>query len=94
MKRIERRDKLKIYGDLLSALNSDSGAKKIVLSQVQTKANLPFDRLKIYITELKDLGLVEKDTLKLTEKGKHYLREYKRVLIFMKSMGISYRTSK
>jgi len=94
MKRIERRDKLKIYGDLLHALNSNSGAK-IVLSQVQTKANLPFDRLKIYIAELADLGLVQDDaSLKLTEKGKQYLREYERVLIFMKSMGISYRTSK
>lgn len=95
MKRIERRDKLKIYGDLLSVFNSNSGAKKIVLSQIQTKANVPFDRLKIYIAELTDLGLVQdKSSLILTEKGKQYLREYESVIVFMKSMGISYRSSK
>jgi predicted transcriptional regulator len=95
MKRIERRDKLKIYGDLLSALNSDASTKKIMLSHVQMKANVPFDRLKIYIAELVDLGLIEDDTsLKITDKGKQYLREYEKVLIFMEAMGISYRSSR
>ncbi len=92
MKKIPRRDKLKIYGDLLSALRSESGAKKIVLTQVQVKIKVPFDRLKTYITELVDLGLVQDETsLKLTEKGEQYLREYERVLDFMKRMGLSYQ---
>ncbi len=92
MKRIQRRDKLKIYGDLLSTLHSEADAEKIVLTQVQVKIKVPFDRLKIYITELVDLGLIQDETsLKLTEKGIQYLREYERVLDFMKRMGISYR---
>jgi predicted transcriptional regulator len=92
MKTILRRDKLKIYGDLLSALYSESGPEKVVLTQVQVKINVPFDRLKAYITELADLGLVQDETsLKLTEKGRQYLREYERVLDFMKRMGLSYR---
>ncbi len=92
MKRIQRRDKLKIYGDLLSTLHSEADAEKIVLTQVQVKIKVPFDRLKIYITELVGLGLIQDETsLKLTEKGIQYLREYERVLDFMKRMGISYR---
>ena len=92
MKTILRRDKLKIYGDLLSALYSESGGEKIVLTQVQAKIKVPFDRLKTYITELVDLGLIENETsLKLTEKGSQYLREYARVLDFMKRMGLAYR---
>ena len=92
MKRIQRRDKLKIYGDLLSALRSDSGAEKVVLTQVQARIKVPFDRLKTYITELVDLGLVhDESSLKLTEKGVQYLREYESVLDFMKRMGLSYR---
>ncbi len=92
MKKIQRRDKLKIYGDLLSTLHSEADAEKIVLTQVQVKIKVPFDRLKIYITELVDLGLIQDETsLKLTEKGTQYLREYERVLDFMKRMGISYR---
>ena len=92
MKTIPRRDKLKIYGDLLSALNSESSAGKIVLTQVQVKINVPFDRLKTYITELTNLGLIKDETsLVLTKKGTQYLREYERVLDFMKRMGLAYR---
>ena len=92
MKTIPRRDKLKIYGDLLSALYSESGARKIVLTQVQLKIKVPFDRLKTYITELVDLGLIKDETsLELTKKGTQYLREYERVLDFMKRMGLEYR---
>ncbi len=92
MKTIQRRDKLKIYGDLLSTLYSEASAEKIVLTQIQVKIKVPFDRLKIYITELVNLGLIQDETsLKLTEKGTQYLREYETVLDFMKRMGISYR---
>lgn len=92
MKKIHRRDKMKIFGDLLSALRSESSNKKIVLTQVQMKVNVPFDRLKTYIAELVDLNLVQDETsLKLTNKGISYLREYDTVLDFMKRMGLSYR---
>jgi predicted transcriptional regulator len=92
MKTISRRDKLKIYGDLLSALYSESHTEKVVLTHVQVQIKVPFDRLKIYITELVNLGLVQDETsLKLTEKGIQYLMEYNKVLNFMKRMGLSYR---
>jgi predicted transcriptional regulator len=92
MKRILRRDKMKIYGDLLSSLYFETGSNKIVLSQVQAKIGVPYDRLKTYINELVDLELVQDEThLRLTEKGKQFLREYEKVLDFMERMGLSYR---
>lgn len=92
MKRLNRRDKLKIYGDLLSALNLEPPSEKVVLTQVQVKVKVSFDRLKAYIRDLVDLGLIQDETsLKLTEKGMQYLVEYKRVLDFMDRMGITYR---
>lgn len=91
MKKISRRDKLKIYGDLLSVLSDEGKNEKIVLTRIQMQINVPFDRLKNYIFELNELGLIQDETsLKLTEKGKQYLREYDTVLEFMKRMGISY----
>ncbi|MGE5556729.1 MAG: winged helix-turn-helix domain-containing protein [Methanocella sp.] len=90
MKKIARRDKLKIYGDLLSILNQENTKEKIVLTRIQMRLNVPFDRLKSYITELENLGLIEKETLLVTEKGKEYLREYDKVLDFMRRMGIAY----
>lgn len=92
MRTIPRRDKFKLYGDLLSALYQYPSTEKIVLTQIQVKINVPFDRLKTYITEIKELGLIEDETsLELTEKGRQYLKMYKKVLDFMKRMGLTYR---
>jgi len=90
MKKIFRRDKLRIYSDLLRVLNSESKTEKIVLSKVQVRINVPFDRLKQYILDLRDLGLIDDETLNLTNKGKEYLMEYERILEFMKRMGLTY----
>jgi predicted transcriptional regulator len=94
-KSIPRRDILKIYGDLLSVLKSESNTEKVVLTHVQIRINVPFDRLKNYIIELKELGLIDNETsLKLTDKGKEYLKEYEKVLEFMKRMGFTYQYQK
>ena len=90
MRKVPRRDKFKIYGDLLSALYNQSGSENIVLTQIQVKINVPFDRLKTYIMEISDLGLIQDETsLKLTEKGIEYLRVYEKILDFMKRMGLA-----
>lgn len=90
--KLPRRDRLKIYGDLLAVLNEEAKSGKIVVTRVMARSNVPFDRLKIYTSELKDLGLIEdENSLKLTEKGKEYLRDYRVVLEFIKRMGIRYR---
>lgn len=73
-------------------LNAEHNNENIVLTRIQVKINVPFDRLKNYLSELNDLGLIENENnLKLTEKGKQYLEEYENVLDFMKRMGIAYR---
>ena len=92
LRKLTRRDRMKIYGDLLFVLQSESKTGKIVLTRVQQKINVPYDRLKPYIAELKELGLIEDvTTLKLTEKGKLFLREYETVLDSMKRMGLAHR---
>ncbi|XHH09988.1 MAG: winged helix-turn-helix domain-containing protein [Candidatus Bathyarchaeia archaeon] len=93
MKTIARRDKMKIYGDLLSILQAErKETEKIVLIRVQAKLNVPFDRLKSYLSDLEGLGFIEDQTsYRLTQKGKQYLREYQKIVDFMERMGISYR---
>jgi predicted transcriptional regulator len=84
-----RREKLVIYGDLLAILNEESKNDRIVLTRVQVKINVSFDRLKKYINNLVELGLIEDDdSLKLTIKGREYLKEYEKVLDFVKRMGL------
>jgi len=92
MRKIPRRDRIRIYGDLLSALYYYPSTEKIVLTQIQAKINAPFDRLKTYITEIKELDLIQDETsLKLTEKGIEYLSMYNKILDFIKRMGLDYR---
>jgi predicted transcriptional regulator len=91
MRRLPRRDKLKIYGDLLSILYREAKTEKVVLTRIQLKTNVPFDRLKNYLAELKELGLIiDEPALRLTDKGKQYIKEYETILDFMKRMGLSY----
>ena len=90
--KVQRRDKMKIYGDLLMLILTESSNGKIVSSHIQMKCNVPFTRFKKYISDLKELGLIENETtLKVTEKGIQYLHEYEAVLSFMKRMGMSYK---
>jgi predicted transcriptional regulator len=85
-----RREKIIIYGDLLVILNEESKNERIVLTRVQVKINVSFDRLKKYIGTLIELGLIEDEaSLKLTDKGKEYLKEYEKVLDFIKRMGLT-----
>jgi len=87
-----RRDRLKIYMDLLRIVRTESRKERIVLTRIQQKSNVPFDRLKAYLIELKDRGLIEDENApKLTEKGRQSLEEYDQVLEFMKRMGLSFR---
>jgi predicted transcriptional regulator len=51
-----RREKLKIYGDLLEALNNEAKTEKVVLTRVQAKINVPFDRLKNIFLNWSRLG--------------------------------------
>ena len=93
MKKKARRNKMKIYGDLLSILKAEkNNTDKIVLTRVQTRINVPFDRLKSYISDLEDLNLIEDQlSYNLTQKGKQYLEEYKKIIDFMERMGIADR---
>jgi predicted transcriptional regulator len=93
MSKKSRRNKMKIYGDLLLILKAEKiNRDKIVLTHVQTKMNVPFDRLKSYISDLEDLKLIEdQSSYNITQKGNQYLNEYKKILDFMERMGIGDR---
>jgi predicted transcriptional regulator len=90
MKNKARRTKIKIYADLLLILKAEKySSDKIVLTHVQAKMNVPFDRLKNYLSDLSELNLIEDQvSYNLTEKGREYLDEYKKIIDFMERMGI------
>ena len=90
-KQLGRRDRMKIYGDILSAIWNERESDQIVLTRIQQKTNVPFDRLKAYLAELKVLGLVQDEpALGLSKKGQEFIAEYEKVLDFMERMGLGY----
>jgi predicted transcriptional regulator len=92
MKKLVRRDRMKIYRDILSVIQSSEKTEKIILTRIQQKTNVPFDRLKAYVLELGELGLIQNEpSPMLTEKGQKYLIEYEKVQEFMKRMGLAYQ---
>lgn len=92
MKIKNRRDKMKIYGDLLAILNAEPRSERIILTRIQVKMNVPFDRFKQYLSDLEELEFIENQTsLRLTDKGRRYLEDYRKILDLMDHMGISYR---
>lgn len=92
MKIKNRRDKMKIYGDLLTILNAEPKSEKVILTRIQVKMNVPFDRFKQYLSDLEKLGFIENQTsFKITPAGHRYLDDYRKILDLMDHMGISYR---
>lgn len=88
IKRRPPRNKIQIYGDLLTILDKEANSKKIYITRIQRKIDVPFDRLKKYVTELQELALVENGkTLKVTKKGKQYIQEYGNIVQSLQNMN-------
>ena len=87
------RSQMKIFADMLEAIESDGG--KALPTRIMFKANLSYDRLEKYLSDLQQLGLVEelrdgdKVVYGLTGKGVDYLVEFRRVMEFAKAFGIA-----
>jgi len=72
----ERRGRLEIIADIL--LVAREGAKK---TQIVYKANLNFKRVEKYLPYLGEKGFIENTSgeYRTTEKGKEFLRDYKKM---------------
>jgi len=72
----KRRGKLEIIVDILSVAMKDAKKTEIVY-----KANLNFKRVGKYLPYLEEKGLIENmgSEYKTTEKGKQFLRDYRKM---------------
>jgi predicted transcriptional regulator len=90
-----RRGKLEVYSDILRAVILDERRNGDArFSRVQAIANIPYDRFKAYLGELEGDGFVQTTRVpdqiqvKLTERGRAYLSEYRKVLGFLGAFGL------
>jgi len=74
----ERRSKLQIFYDVLSAIKEDSqNNEKISYTRIQFKCNTSYDKLLRYIDEMnaKQL-LIRGSEIAITEKGEKFYQDY------------------
>jgi len=88
----EKRDKIEIVFDILSAIDKKGG--KIKPTHLLYKANLSHQRMKKYIAELLEKSLIQEVAegqnkfYILTEKGTQFVSEYQRIKQFTESFGL------
>ncbi|HLD12616.1 MAG TPA: winged helix-turn-helix domain-containing protein [Candidatus Nanoarchaeia archaeon] len=88
----EKRDKIEIVYDILSAVEKKGG--KIKPTHLLYKANLSHQRMKKYLAELLEKGLLTEENdnanrwYTLTEKGAQFIAEYTRIRKFTESFGL------
>ncbi len=88
----EKRDRIQIIHDILISIQEKNGLIKP--THLLYKSNLSHDRLKKYVNELIESGMIKEELhsgkkhYKLTEKGFKFIFEYKRIKEFTETFGI------
>lgn len=89
----KKRDRLQVINDILETIR-DKG-EKTKPTHILYKSNLSHQMMQEYLKELIDKGLVIENsigrskTYKLTDKGYEYINEYRLVMRFIDSFGLS-----
>ena len=92
----KRRTRIDIISDILEAIRKKNG--RIKPTHLLYKANLSYQLLNEYLSELRNKGLVEeeevakkkktKKEILLTKKGYEFLEQYERMKEFQESFGL------
>lgn len=87
----ERRSRLQIYYDILSAVQLDVDSDHIGPTRVGQIAGLSYDKLVRHLSDLNKTGLLSmKDRmLAVTERGREFLKSYDRLVNVMSTMAMN-----
>jgi predicted transcriptional regulator len=94
--KLHKRSKFELYGDILLAIRQDIDENSSArFTRVYGKSNVPYDRFKGYINDLRKNNLIDisvvgnHEEIKLTNRGREYIEEYIRVNRFLTAFGLS-----
>lgn len=85
-----RRERWGVIGAILAELDREAGrGPQARLSNVATRANLPYDRLQAYLQDLVAAGFLAGDRFPtLTDKGRSFLDEYRQWQRVLERFGL------
>lgn len=86
-----RRERASIYGDLLETIDAQArtfgGEARI--TNVAIAANVPYDRMRLYLRALVEAGLVTDERMpRLTERGQELLTRYRQWHELLRRFGL------
>lgn len=83
-----KRTSMEIYHDILIGIERESKNRGLVKrTRVQQSSNLSYDKFSRYLNDMAAKGLVILSPLSITYKGRQFVREYDRILSFMREIG-------
>lgn len=86
------RSKMRICYDMLRVIQEEGG--EAGPTRILYGANLSYERLKRYLAELKDKGLIEemqmdgKTVYRLTDSGRMFIAQFRKMMEFAKAFGM------
>ena len=85
----ERRSKIQLYYDIVSAIVEDSQNNDAVSpTRIQFKCNTSYDKLTKYLEEMKNKEIIDSDEIKVTEKGKQFHKDYSKINDLIQELSI------
>jgi predicted transcriptional regulator len=88
-KKARPRYRPKIFYDILCSITKQESNGPVRITRVQNEVNLPSDRFRAHLEDMKALGLVKYgETLGCTEKGRNFVSEYEKVAEVLKRFGL------
>ena len=77
----ERRSKIQLYYDIVSAIVEDSQNNDSVSpTRIQFKCNTSYDKLTKYLEEMKDRQIIAQEkSIRITEKGMKFHHDYSKI---------------
>ncbi len=77
----ERRSKIQLYFDIVSAIVQDSQNNDSVSpTRIQFKCNTSYDKLTKYLIEMEKRNIIEREkSLSVTDKGMQFHRDYSKI---------------
>ncbi|AFS81075.1 putative transcriptional regulator [Candidatus Nitrosopumilus koreensis AR1] len=92
MNRKERRGKLEIYYDVLTAIKNESTNIGVIKpTRLQYGSNLSYDKLTNYLHDLKQKEMVMKNGgIKILERGREFMEEYCNIRKQIKKLGLEF----
>jgi len=77
----ERRSKIQLYFDIVSAIVQDSQNNDSVSpTRIQFKCNTSYDKLTKYLIEMENRNIIDREkSLSVTDKGMQFHRDYSKI---------------